>query len=163
MITSMSHIRHTEKDSRTGVNGSDVFDCLEAQILLYGGLPPLQASERQETAPTLELGSSVSLHRPRNLFLRVVCGSRIKHIDDSLRHAFEFAHFPFDKNAEPFGAVIRCTSGGDVDNKTISKWSRALRYVARSKEPDIGLRTFMKEVGGINACADNYAKLRRSG
>jgi hypothetical protein len=38
-----------------------------------------------------------------------------------LRQAFEFADLPFDKNADPFTAVIRCTSGRDIDNKTISK------------------------------------------
>jgi hypothetical protein len=75
-----------------------------------------------------------------------------------LRHAFEFADLPFDRNADPFSAVIRCTSGNTADAKMISKWSRALRYVARSKERDSGLRTFMKEVGGVNACAERYAK-----
>jgi hypothetical protein len=75
-----------------------------------------------------------------------------------LRHGFEFADLPFDRNADPFSAVIRCTSGNTADAKMISKWSRALRYVARSKERDSGLRTFMKEVGGVNACADRYAK-----
>jgi hypothetical protein len=75
-----------------------------------------------------------------------------------LRHAFDFADLPFENNADPFAAVIRCASGGGVDNKTISKWSRALRYVARSKERGCGLRTFMKEAGGINACANLYAK-----
>jgi hypothetical protein len=75
-----------------------------------------------------------------------------------LRHAFKFANLPFDKNADPFTAVIRCTSGRDINAKTISKWSRALRYVARSKEPDSGLRTFMKEAGGVNACAGRYAR-----
>ena len=52
-----------------------------------------------------------------------------------LRHAFKFADLPFDKNADPFTAVIRCTSE-DIDSKTISKWARALRYVARCKVPD---------------------------
>jgi hypothetical protein len=75
-----------------------------------------------------------------------------------LRHAFEFANLPSDKRADPFSAIIRCTSDRDIDNKTVSKWSRALRYVARCKGPDIGLRTFMKEAGGVNACADRYAK-----
>jgi hypothetical protein len=71
-----------------------------------------------------------------------------------LQHAFELAGLPYDENEHPFAVVvIRCTCGGDVDNKTISKWSRALRYVARSKEPDTGLWTFMKEAGGVNACA----------
>jgi hypothetical protein len=78
-----------------------------------------------------------------------------------LRHAFDFADLPFDKNADPFSAVIRCTSGRDIESKTISKWSRALRYVARSKVPDIELSTFMKEAGGVNACADRYAGLMR--
>ena len=75
-----------------------------------------------------------------------------------LRHAFEFANLPFDKNADPFSAVIRCTSDDNLDGKTISKWARALRYVARSKEPDTELRKFMKRAGGINGCAARYAQ-----
>jgi len=75
-----------------------------------------------------------------------------------LRHAFKSADLSFDRNADPFAAVIRCTSGDAVDNKTISKWARALRYVAHRKEPRTRLKTFMKEVGGVNACSDLYAK-----
>ena len=74
-----------------------------------------------------------------------------------LRHAFKSAGLSFDKNADPFTAVIRVTSGGAVDNKTISKWARALRHVSRCKEPRTGLRAFMKEAGGVNACANGYA------
>jgi hypothetical protein len=68
-----------------------------------------------------------------------------------LRHALEFANLPLT-------AVIRCTCGDGANNKMISKWSRALRYVARFKERESGLRTFMKEAGGINARANLYAK-----
>jgi hypothetical protein len=75
-----------------------------------------------------------------------------------LRHAFKFANLPFEKAADPFTAVIRCTSGGAVDNKTISKWARALRYVARCKAPRRPTKTFMKEAGGVNACASLYAR-----
>jgi hypothetical protein len=75
-----------------------------------------------------------------------------------LRHAFEFAELPFDRNADPFTAVIRCTSDGHADSKTISKWARALRYVARFKVSPTQLKTFMKEAGGVNACADRYAE-----
>jgi hypothetical protein len=75
-----------------------------------------------------------------------------------LRHAFEFADLSFDKDADPFAAVIRCTSDDAVDSKMISKWARALRYVARSKKPETGLKTFMRKAGGINACADLYAQ-----
>jgi hypothetical protein len=76
-----------------------------------------------------------------------------------LRHAVEFAHLPLNNNnTDPFSAVIRCTSGRKTDSKTISKWARALRYVARSKEPDMRLKRFMKKMGGVNACASLYAK-----
>jgi hypothetical protein len=75
-----------------------------------------------------------------------------------LRHAFKFAHRPFEENADPFKSIIRCTSDRDIDNKTVSKYARALRYAARRKEPDMPLRTFMKEAGGVNACANLHAK-----
>jgi hypothetical protein len=75
-----------------------------------------------------------------------------------LWHAFKFANLPFDKKADPFSAVIRCTTDENADNKTISKWARALRYVARYKVPPTQLRMFMKQAGGVNACADRYAE-----
>jgi hypothetical protein len=78
-----------------------------------------------------------------------------------LRHAFEFAELPFDKNSDPFPAVIRCTCDDNTDNKTISKWARALRYVARCKGPGKPVREFMKETGGVNACATRYARFKR--
>jgi hypothetical protein len=75
-----------------------------------------------------------------------------------LRHAFKLAELPFDRNADPFTAVIRCTCADRADSKTISKWARALRYVARCKERGTPLKMFMKEAGGVNACADRYAQ-----
>jgi hypothetical protein len=75
-----------------------------------------------------------------------------------LRHAFKFADLPVDYNADPFTVVIRCSSDDNADSKTISKWAQALRYAARSKEPAVRLRTFMKRAGGVNACADLYAR-----
>ncbi len=75
-----------------------------------------------------------------------------------LRHAYKFAGLPFDKDADPFAAVIRCTCDRGVDNKTASKWARALRYVAYCKVPQARLKAFMKQAGGVNACADRYAR-----
>ena len=75
-----------------------------------------------------------------------------------LRRAFQFAGLQFDKNADPFAAVIRCTSERRIDNKSISKWARALRYVAYCKVPQKRLKTFMKKMGGINGCADRHTK-----
>jgi hypothetical protein len=75
-----------------------------------------------------------------------------------VRRAFKFAGLPVDKAAEPFTAVIRCTSEGKPDNKTISKWARALRYVARVKKPSQRVTAFMKGRGGVNACAALYTQ-----
>jgi len=82
-----------------------------------------------------------------------------------LRRAFQFAGLPIDKNADPLATVIRCTSERNVDNKTISKWARALRYAAHCKRPRTPLKRFVKEMGGINACAERYARYcrRRNG
>jgi hypothetical protein len=74
-----------------------------------------------------------------------------------MRHAFKFAELPFDKNADPFAVIIRCTCEGELDNKTISKFSRALRFVAHVKKRK-PLKEFMKARGGINACASLYTK-----
>jgi hypothetical protein len=74
-----------------------------------------------------------------------------------VRRAFKFAGLPVDKNADPFAVVIRCTCDQQLDRKTISKWSRALRYTAGVKKRT-PLKTFMKNKGGINACADLYTK-----
>jgi hypothetical protein len=75
-----------------------------------------------------------------------------------LRCAYKFAGLPFDKNSDPFAAVIRCTCEHKLDNKTVSKWARALRYVAHCKKPRTRVKTFMKHQGGVNACADRYAQ-----
>ena len=58
-----------------------------------------------------------------------------------LRYAFQFAKLPSDKNADPFSTILRCTSDDNGDSKTISKWARALRYVARCKVHPAQLKT----------------------
>jgi hypothetical protein len=78
--------------------------------------------------------------------------------DRLLRHAFRFAGLPSDSNADAFAAVVRCTCEHSLDNKTISKFSRALRYASYSDVPAARLKAFMKEAGGVNACADRYAR-----
>jgi hypothetical protein len=77
-----------------------------------------------------------------------------------MRRAYKFAGLPIDMNADPLAVVIRCTCDGKADNKTISKWSRALRYVAGVKKPRHPLTTFMKNRGGVNACAALFAQQR---
>ena len=69
------------------------------------------------------------------------------------------------REPEPFAAVIFCTAARDkVDARTRSKWSRVLRYAAEFKDLDEPLPDFIKRRGGINACAERYARrLSRTG
>jgi hypothetical protein len=49
------------------------------------------------------------------------------------------------REPEPLAAVILCTSDPDkVDDRTRSKWSRALRYANEFKDPDEPLADFVK-------------------
>ena len=63
------------------------------------------------------------------------------------------------RKPEPFAAVILCTSDpGKVDDRTRSKWSRALRFAAAYKDLEEPLRDFIKRQGGLNACAARFAR-----
>jgi hypothetical protein len=87
---------------------------------------------------------------------------KVRHRTNKLmRHASEIAGLPLGKNADPFIAVIRCTCDGAADSKMISKWARALRYAAIRKRPEMRLKAFMKQTGGVNECAARYADKRR--
>ena len=81
--------------------------------------------------------------------------NRVKRL---VRRACKFAGLPADMKADPFAVVIRATSEQKVDRKTLSKWSRCLRYAAKCKKPRVGLMPFIKHNGGINACAELFAK-----
>lgn len=76
-----------------------------------------------------------------------------------MQRASVFASFPYDQKADPFSTIIRATTAKMIDVRTRSKWSRALRYAAYRKRAPRQLKSFMKKRGGINACADRYAKL----
>ncbi len=47
------------------------------------------------------------------------------------------------------------------DQKSRSKWARALRYAAGNKPKDESIKKFFKREGGINACASRYAEYVR--
>ena len=61
------------------------------------------------------------------------------------------------KIGEAFSVVIYCTAP-HIDQKSRSKWARALRYAAANKPDDESIRRFIKRKGGINACASRYAQ-----
>jgi hypothetical protein len=61
---------------------------------------------------------------------------------------------------EAFAVAIYCTAP-HVDQKSRSKWARALRYAAANKLDDESISKFFKRKGGINACASRYAQHAR--
>jgi hypothetical protein len=63
------------------------------------------------------------------------------------------------REPEPFAAVILCTADrGKVDDRTRSKWSRALRFAAAYKDLGEPLGHFVVRQGGINECAARFAR-----
>jgi hypothetical protein len=64
-----------------------------------------------------------------------------------LRHAFRFADLPFDKEADSFSAVIRCTCNGGTDSKTISKYARALRFCGAAQGARCAAKAFHEKAG----------------
>jgi hypothetical protein len=63
---------------------------------------------------------------------------------------------------DTFAAVIMCTADSKkCDRKMSSKFSRALRWVEACKTPSELLAEFMKQKGGINACASRHARRNR--
>jgi hypothetical protein len=76
------------------------------------------------------------------------------------RAALRLQHGAPQMKAEPFGIVIFCTGDPKVaDAKTRSKWSRVLRYAARTKPPGQRLTDFVKINGGLNECARKLARI----
>jgi hypothetical protein len=66
---------------------------------------------------------------------------------------------PVPNIAEPFAAIIACTSDPKkIDYRTRSKWSRVLRYAAEYWDPDESLQEFIKRKGGINRCAARFTR-----
>ena len=67
------------------------------------------------------------------------------------------------KIGEAFAVMIYCIAP-HVDQKSRSKWARALRFAAATKPDDESIKKFIKRKGGINVCASRYAQyVRRLG
>jgi hypothetical protein len=64
------------------------------------------------------------------------------------------------KIGEAFAVAIYCTAP-HVDQKSRSKWARALRFAAANKPDEESIKKFIKRKGGINACASRYAQYVR--
>jgi hypothetical protein len=59
--------------------------------------------------------------------------------------------------------VIFCTAdSAKVDKRTRSKWSRVMRYAIEYKSPSEPLAAFIQRKGGINKCAERFARFLRT-
>jgi hypothetical protein len=58
-------------------------------------------------------------------------------------------------------AIIDATS--TADNKTKSRWTRALRYARRERRTWTDLGSFLRENGGPAGCADQFAAINSRG
>jgi hypothetical protein len=61
---------------------------------------------------------------------------------------------------EAYSILIHC-SCPTVDDKSRSKWARALRYAEEHKREDETVAALIRRIGGINACTALYARQRR--
>ena len=99
-------------------------------------------------------GIYVYLQRVFSLIKRYRNQGKLDHL---IRRAQKRAGVKRNNEAEPYAAVIRATTNGDIDRKAISKYSRVLRFARRFRKGDQSLETFVKSHGGINACASQAA------
>jgi hypothetical protein len=144
-----------------------------ARAALKFRLSPSHPAKAQDPSLTLRISKveaawrAMKLQVRRNAIYRYLaavfelvtaCKGR-RRTRELLRRTATLIGLPAGKNADPFAGVIRCTCDGNIDRKTISRWSRALRYVARRKSAEMRLKTFMKREGGVNACAQKYARV----
>jgi hypothetical protein len=65
------------------------------------------------------------------------------------------------KHTHPIRAIIDATS--TADNKTQSRWSRALRYAWRERRKWRHLKRFLRENGGPAGCAEQFAAINPRG
>ena len=94
-----------------------------------------------------------------SVFALVTRWQRLNYAVKNSRAALRLRPNPPQMKPEPFGIVIFCTADPEViDPKTRSKFSRVLRYAARTKPEGQRLTDFIKYYGGINECVRKFAR-----
>jgi hypothetical protein len=66
-----------------------------------------------------------------------------------------------EKRAHPIRVIINATTS--ADNKTKSRWTRALRYAWRIRKAWTDLPSFLREHGGPAGCAEKFAAINPRG
>ena len=65
------------------------------------------------------------------------------------------------KRSHPIRVILDATS--TTDDKTRSRWSRALRYAWRERKTWTDLGSFLRDNGGPAGCADQFAAINSRG
>jgi hypothetical protein len=79
----------------------------------------------------------------------------------SARRIAKLFSFRSQKRSHCIRVIIDATS--TADNKTKSRWTRALRYAWHERRTGKDLRSFLRENGGPAGCADQFAAINSSG
>ena len=63
------------------------------------------------------------------------------------------------RSLDPFSALmVIAADPSAIDDRTLAKWSRALKYAAGRKPPSTTLTKFIRAKGGINDCAARFTR-----
>ena len=79
-----------------------------------------------------------------------------------VRSIYRSQGFDAPQTLEPFaGLIIAAVHPEKLDGRTVSKWSRVLRYAYAEKLSSEPLQQFVQRKGGINACASRFGRSPR--
>jgi hypothetical protein len=147
------------KSPKTGLSGKNKRQPLDLkQPRLSSELETLRAVSKQTFSSGNRMAVRTLLGAIFNLVSRWEAEDRL---EEGLYRLLDSLKAPVPlRIGEAFAVVIYCTAP-HVDEKSRSKWSRALRYAAATKPDDESIRRFIKRIGGINACASKYAECAR--
>jgi hypothetical protein len=157
-----TQIHHSEKRTKTRLPAEN-----ERQAL------PLKRSRFSSELETLRAVSKRTFSSGNRMAVRPLLGAFFDlvsrweaedRLEEGLYRLLDSLKAPVPlRIGEAFAVVIYCTAP-HVDQKSRSKWARALRYAAVNKPDDESIKRFFKRKGGINACASKYAEyVRRPG
>jgi len=86
---------------------------------------------------------------------------RTKQAKGAANRIAKLCGFRSQKRTHPIRVIIDATS--TADNKTKSRWTRALRYAWFKRKTWRDLKTFLRENGGPAGCAEQFAAINPRG
>jgi hypothetical protein len=86
---------------------------------------------------------------------------RTKQAKKAARIIAQLLELRTQKRSHLMRVIIDATS--TADNKTKSRWTRALRYAWRERKAWMDLKRFLRENGGPAGCAEQFAALKKKG